>query len=79
MYLVAYMQVNGTALRVIRERSGLSQSDLGAKIGKNQSYVSNVEAGRRGVSPEIARKIADALQAPLMAIIAEIYDEAANG
>lgn len=75
MYVIADMQVNPSALRVIRERSGLSQSDLARLIGKPQSYISNIEAGRRGVSEEMAKKIAEALKAPLLAIIGGVYDE----
>jgi transcriptional regulator with XRE-family HTH domain len=64
------MDLNGEALRVIRERSGLTQQALADLAGlKNASHLSNIEAGRRRPSPEVAKALADALKVPLVAIL----------
>ena len=64
------MDLNGEALRVIRERTGLNQGQLAALAGlKNASHISNIEAGRRRPSPEVAKALADALKVPLAAIL----------
>lgn len=63
------MQVNPHALRVIRERSGLSVSDLARMAGLSQPHLSNIETGKRQASPAALRHLADALQVPLLALI----------
>jgi transcriptional regulator with XRE-family HTH domain len=63
------MQVNPHALRVIRERSGLSVSELARIAGLSQPHLSNIETGKRQASPAVLRHLADALQVPLLALI----------
>jgi transcriptional regulator with XRE-family HTH domain len=48
----------GTELRKLRERTGLSATQAGQLIGIKQTQVSNMEAGRVGVSPERVRTLA---------------------
>ncbi|MCX4699702.1 helix-turn-helix transcriptional regulator [Streptomyces sp. NBC_01352] len=48
----------GTELRKLRERAGLSATEAGQLMGIKQAQVSNMEAGRVGVSPERVRAIA---------------------
>lgn len=55
-------------MKAIREAKGLSQSELGRRIGKPHHYLSNIEAGRRGTSRDVAEQIAEALDVPLDAI-----------
>ena len=52
-----------SAIRIERTLRGLSQTELAAKIGRDQSWISRLERGLSGarVSPGMARKIADAL------------------
>lgn len=38
-----------TMLREAREKAGLSQGHLAAKLGRNQSYVSKLERGAQGI------------------------------
>ena len=68
------MQVNPHALRVIRERSGLSISELARRAGLSQPHLSNLEAGRRRASPGVVRRLADALQVPLLALVPDDID-----
>lgn len=62
------MRCNGSAIKTIRELRGISQGELGRRIGKPHHYLSNIEAGRRGASIEVATQIAKALDVPLDAI-----------
>jgi len=63
------MRVNGVALRVIRERSGLSVSQLARLVGISQPHLSNLEVGRRSASPALARRLAAELRVSLVAIL----------
>lgn len=72
------MQVNPHALRVIRERSGLSVSELARRAGMSQPHLSNIEAGKRRASPAALRQLADALRVPLLALLADPDTEGAG-
>ncbi|MFD9864015.1 helix-turn-helix domain-containing protein [Streptomyces alboflavus] len=48
----------GSELRKLRERAGLSATQSGQLLGVQQSQISNMEAGRVGVSPERVRALA---------------------
>ena len=65
------MQLNGHALRIIRERSGLSVSALASQVGISQPHLSNIERGRRRASPEVSQRLAVALRVPLLALLAD--------
>lgn len=65
------MYVNRHALRVIRQRSGLGLSELARRAGCSQPHLSNIEHGRRRPSPATLRRLADALQVPLVALLAD--------
>lgn len=64
--------MNGETVRALRERSGLSGTALAEVIAIDRAYLSHIEAGRRQPSPAVAKKIADALKVPLVAILAEV-------
>lgn len=66
------MQINPAALRVIRERSGMSVTSLAASAGIKQAHLSNIEAGRRQASPEVITALATALKIELPAILREV-------
>lgn len=65
------MRVNRYALRVIRERSGLSVSALALAARISQPHLTNIEAGRRQASPAALVALAAALRVPLVAIICD--------
>lgn len=48
----------GAELRKLRERAGLSSTQASRLLGVQQNQISNVEAGRAGVSPERVRTLA---------------------
>jgi transcriptional regulator with XRE-family HTH domain len=48
-------------LRQTRQRSGLTQRELGELAGVGKGTVSELEAGRRGAYPRTIRRLAEAL------------------
>lgn len=47
----------GTELRKLRERAGITATEAAKLIGGNQARISNIEAGRYGVSAERVRTL----------------------
>ncbi|WP_289137773.1 helix-turn-helix domain-containing protein [uncultured Brevibacillus sp.] len=52
----------GAQIRVLRKRKGLSQLELAAKAGLQDTYVGGVERGTRNISLETLEKIVGALE-----------------
>ena len=65
------MRVNRYALRVLRERSGLSVSALARAAGLSQPHLTNIESGKRQASPAALVALAIALRVPVVAIICD--------
>jgi DNA-binding XRE family transcriptional regulator len=56
----------GDNIRIYRENAGLSQVELGKKLGNvPRQYISAMEKGRRGISKETAIKLSVLLKAPI--------------
>ena len=72
------MRIHGPALRVIRERSGLTVTGLAELAGMKQSHLSNIEAGRRQASEDVIVALARALKTELIAILEDPWDRAAS-
>ncbi len=66
------MRCNGTALRSIRVRAGLSVTELAREVGISQPHLTNIERGDRQPSPEVLVKLAEALKAALERQASEI-------
>ena len=50
----------GNNLRIDRENAGLTQAELGKRIGSfSRQYISDLENCRKNVSLKVARKLAD--------------------
>lgn len=69
------MTVSPAALATIRERSGLTQSELARLSGISQGRISELETGDRhgrplAARPPTVRALADALGVPILAIAA---------
>ncbi|MBF6050046.1 helix-turn-helix domain-containing protein [Streptomyces sp. NRRL B-1677] len=60
----ARQQRLGAELRKMREQAGLSATEAGRLISADRSRISNVEAGRLGVSSERIRTLAGLYQCP---------------
>jgi transcriptional regulator with XRE-family HTH domain len=71
MASLSVMRCNGAALRIIRERSGLSVSALAKEVGISQPHLTNIERGDRQASPDVMVKLASALKIELPAILAD--------
>ena len=59
----------GAELRKLRERAGLTSTQAAQLLGIKQNQVSNMEAGRHGVSPERLRSIASSYDCSDKALI----------
>jgi DNA-binding XRE family transcriptional regulator len=60
----------GDNLRLYRENAGLSQEELGKKLGcVPRQNISAMEKGRRGISKETAKKLSIILKAPISRFI----------
>lgn len=70
-------RINAAALEALMERSGYNAGTLAAACDPpiTRSYVSNILAGRRQPSAEVAIRLARALRVPLAAILAEPDEE----
>lgn len=68
--------VLGRALRQLRDRAGLRQDELAARLGIDATYISQVENGRRGVRWHTVMRFLRALDATLADLTAAI--EATN-
>lgn len=64
----------GTELRKLRERAGLTATESGQLLGSKQALISNIEAGRAGVSPERVRTLACHYDCEDMALVEAIAD-----
>jgi transcriptional regulator with XRE-family HTH domain len=62
------MRLNPDALRVIRERTGLSKAQLAELAGVDRTLVTRLENGERTATPAVTVKLAAALQCPQTAI-----------
>lgn len=63
------MKINPEALRALRLKDGWSVAGLASKVGVEPSHLSNVEGGRRGLSPAAIKRIADTLVIPISALL----------
>ena len=52
-------------------KSGLTQADFAAQIGKSASYVSEIRKGTRNANPALLMKMAQVLNCPLVVLEAK--------
>ena len=67
---------NSAALRALREKDGLSQTDLAKKVGMTQANYWRIEAEAANAKVETLNKIARVLRVPVAAIMRELEDVA---
>ena len=59
----------GVNLRTLRQKSGLSQSELAAELNADKSYISSIENGRKNPTLATIAKIAKALNVSIEKLI----------
>jgi transcriptional regulator with XRE-family HTH domain len=59
----------GAAVRVERQKLGLSQEDFAEKADVHRTYISSIELGKVSVSIEVANQLAAALGLRLSEIV----------
>lgn len=67
--IVRHVILNRAALTEIRQRSGLSKAALANLAGVDRTLIHRLENGERSATPSVMRKLADALQCPLVALM----------
>lgn len=56
------IEVNGSALRELRIRSGIGVAELAARVGVQRPYIAKIELGHsRRVSPKVFNALVSAL------------------
>lgn len=55
----------GRAIRVLRDRAGITQKVLAKRVGTSEAYVSNIEGGRRDARWSTVIRLLHALGADL--------------
>lgn len=70
------MRLNHAALRVIRERTGKSQTQIADMAGMDRANYAHIEAGRRRGTEEQMKAFAEVLQIPFDALLGPELDAA---
>ena len=65
----ALREVFGLNVRLERVRQRLTQEELGHRVGRDQSYVSQIESGTISASLDVVDQFAQALNAPIIALL----------
>jgi transcriptional regulator with XRE-family HTH domain len=61
-------------LRMARQESGLTQSEVGKRLGKTQSYVNKIETGERRMDIVQLMDFCKALEIDFITFIRHYYD-----
>lgn len=59
----------GATLRTTRELRGLKPDEMANRLGISRSYLANIEAGRKRLTPELLAKACSILVIPQIAIL----------
>jgi len=62
----------GNRIRELRKKTGLSQEKFALKIGMDRTYYASVESGKRNISLNNIKKIADGLGISLSELFCEL-------
>lgn len=70
----------GATLRFIRETREVRQAELAKILHVSAPYLANVEAGRRRLTPRLARQACEALSVrPIVLVNSDFLDEVDGG
>lgn len=59
----------GSTIREFRELRGLKPDEMANKVGISRSYLANIEAGRKRLTPELAARVAALLMVRQISIL----------
>ena len=59
----------GATVKALREAHGWALTKFATAIGMSHGHLANIESGRKRLTAEKARRVADTLNVPLAAII----------
>lgn len=65
----------GKALKAVRERAGLHQSEAAKKAGTTQKHISNLENNHKKPHPDMLKRLADAYGYPVPLLIWFMIEE----
>lgn len=65
----------GAVIQALREKTGLSRTELARAIGKSADLIRMIEIGERRATPEVRVAIAGTLDVPLAAIIVRDWEQ----
>lgn len=65
----------GLALKQLREEKGISQEKFALSIGMDRTYYASVEAGKRNISLQNIKRIADGFDIPISALFVVVENE----
>lgn len=68
----------GATIRALRERTGLTLTELARGADVTAAHIVNIEKGRRRLTPKACEAIAATLNVPVKAIIVPGYDRIAD-
>jgi len=63
------MNLNREALIALRERSGMSKAELAERAGVDRTLVTRLENGERRATPDVMRRLAEALRVSTVALM----------
>lgn len=66
---LAVAEINGEVLRALRLKDGWSIAEFAREIELTPGHVSNIEAGRRGCSPKVIKRMAEVLAVPMSVLV----------
>lgn len=66
----AAISAGSSELRAWRRYRGLHGEQLAQRVGVSRAYISMIEAGRRTPGADLLRRLADALDIPVSALVA---------
>lgn len=64
--------VLGRALRELRDRTGITQGELAARMGIDLTYISRIERGKRGIRWHTAMRLTRALDTTVSDLASEV-------
>ena len=64
-----------TPLAFWRRKRGLTQKKLSAEVGASQSYIADLEAGRRKGDPALIKRLAKALKVRMEDLVVDASEE----